>query len=216
MAYKDLLRDPRWQKKRLEIMERDGFACQLCGDEESTLNVHHGYYRRGAKPWEYPDETLHTLCEDCHDHEQERIATHHELLAQTHLHHRDRIAGYLWAHRRTRELIAERPKEDPDRYFIDLEVPHSVLHPALGIGYEPETEVERASALTMFMRGALDRLKPIKAFEWEIWVSDWKDKRRLKDRGKPMHRPGYTSVCIFRIEREESGNARGNFEKTEE
>lgn len=65
-TYADKLRDPRWQKKRLEIMERDGFACRECGDKASTLNVHHGYYARGRSPWEYPDEHLKTLCEDCH------------------------------------------------------------------------------------------------------------------------------------------------------
>ena len=30
------------------------------------LNVHHSYYIRGKKPWEYPDDALVTLCEDCH------------------------------------------------------------------------------------------------------------------------------------------------------
>lgn len=65
--YAEKLRDPRWQKKRLEVMERDGFTCQNCGDKESTLNVHHWYYAAGNDPWDYPDEALATLCEDCHD-----------------------------------------------------------------------------------------------------------------------------------------------------
>ena len=30
------------------------------------LNVHHTYYIEGRKPWEYDNETLVTLCEDCH------------------------------------------------------------------------------------------------------------------------------------------------------
>lgn len=29
--------------------------------------MHHGYYERGLQPWDYPDETLHTLCEYCHE-----------------------------------------------------------------------------------------------------------------------------------------------------
>ena len=65
--YGKLLKDPRWQRKRLEIMQRDNFACVLCGDTESTLHVHHGYYKAGKKPWEYPDNTLMTLCEQCHE-----------------------------------------------------------------------------------------------------------------------------------------------------
>lgn len=30
------------------------------------LNVHHKYYVKGKSPWEYSDEALITLCEDCH------------------------------------------------------------------------------------------------------------------------------------------------------
>ena len=60
-------RDVRWQKKRLEIMERDEFMCQCCGKKEDvTLNVHHAYYEKGLKPWEYEGNLLTTLCEDCH------------------------------------------------------------------------------------------------------------------------------------------------------
>lgn len=64
--YSSMLRDPRWQKRRLEIMERDKFTCQLCHSKDKTLNVHHMYYRTGKKVWEYDDESLKTLCEDCH------------------------------------------------------------------------------------------------------------------------------------------------------
>ena len=65
--YYALLRDPRWQKKRSEIMHRDDFSCVICGDNTSTLNVHHDYYIWGRKPWEYPDDSLRTLCEACHE-----------------------------------------------------------------------------------------------------------------------------------------------------
>lgn len=64
--YYELLRDPRWQRKRLEVMERDGFACRICDSEDSTLNVDHGYYEKGKMPWEYPDDSLRTVCERCH------------------------------------------------------------------------------------------------------------------------------------------------------
>jgi len=65
-TYSDLLKDPRWQRKRLEIMHRDDFTCVVCGDKESTLNVHHREYIAGRKPWEYENEDLITVCEDCH------------------------------------------------------------------------------------------------------------------------------------------------------
>lgn len=67
MTYSEKLRDPRWQKKRLKIMERDEFKCRLCGSGDKTLNVHHAYYRPKANPWDYPDEELTTLCEECHE-----------------------------------------------------------------------------------------------------------------------------------------------------
>ena len=66
-SYSEKLKDPRWQKKRLEILERDKWACRGCGDKTATLHVHHGYYERGKLPWEYDNWSLKTLCESCHD-----------------------------------------------------------------------------------------------------------------------------------------------------
>lgn len=72
-AYSDLLKDPRWQKRRLEILSRDKFTCQRCGDTKSTLHVHHGYYSKGMRPWDYDEATMFTVCENCHeDVEEER------------------------------------------------------------------------------------------------------------------------------------------------
>jgi hypothetical protein len=64
--YSEKLKDPRWQKKRLEIMQRDDFTCQFCQDKETTLNIHHKRYIAKKEPWEYNSESLITLCEDCH------------------------------------------------------------------------------------------------------------------------------------------------------
>jgi len=65
MKYSEKLRDPRWQRKRLEVMERDKFTCLACGDRESTLNVHHLQYH--GEPWEAEMDELETLCETCHE-----------------------------------------------------------------------------------------------------------------------------------------------------
>lgn len=65
-TYYEKLKDPRWQKKRLEVMQRDCFACRQCGDKTSTLNVHHMLYRKNAEPWDYDPDLLITLCEACH------------------------------------------------------------------------------------------------------------------------------------------------------
>lgn len=57
-------KDPRWQKRRLEIMDRDGFQCIACGDQESELHVHHKRYR--GQPWEAGNDDMQTLCTKCH------------------------------------------------------------------------------------------------------------------------------------------------------
>ncbi len=88
-SYRKKLADPRWQKKRLEIFERDEFACQLCGATESTLHIHHKHYSNyhhdwaddgetaPAKvfdePWTSLDDALVTLCKACHEEETERM-----------------------------------------------------------------------------------------------------------------------------------------------
>lgn len=67
--YQEKLKDPRWQKKRLEVMNRDNFTCQVCGNGLNNgvpLNVHHIKYKPNADPWEYADNNLLTLCEECH------------------------------------------------------------------------------------------------------------------------------------------------------
>lgn len=72
-TYTDLLRDPRWQRKRLGILSRDNFTCQFCEAATRPLHVHHRYYKSGWKPWDYPDESLLTLCEICHAGETEHL-----------------------------------------------------------------------------------------------------------------------------------------------
>ncbi len=67
MTYKEKLLDPRWQKKRLEILERDKWACQSCSATDKTLHVHHARYKFGEDPWETPGRLLITLCTDCHE-----------------------------------------------------------------------------------------------------------------------------------------------------
>lgn len=64
-AYSEKLRDPRWQKKRLEILERDNWKCSFCGDDKTTLHVHHEEYI-GRDPWDAPADSLKAACEDCH------------------------------------------------------------------------------------------------------------------------------------------------------
>lgn len=67
MTYAEQLKSPKWQRKRLEIFERDNFTCKLCGNTEDTLHVHHKEYINGKKCWEYENSYLDTLCVHCHD-----------------------------------------------------------------------------------------------------------------------------------------------------
>lgn len=66
LNYSEKLKDPRWQKKRLEILERDNWTCRGCGGKETTLHVHHIAYLSGIEPWDIPDGFLITLCKTCH------------------------------------------------------------------------------------------------------------------------------------------------------
>lgn len=65
-SYSELLKDPRWQKCRLLVLQRDKFTCKFCKDKETTLHVHHKEYKYGAYPWDYPLTNFLTLCEHCH------------------------------------------------------------------------------------------------------------------------------------------------------
>jgi Fe-S oxidoreductase len=66
MTYKEQLRDPRWQRIQSSVRERDNYRCQCCGDTSSFLHVHHLYYQKNLKAWEYDKESLVTVCESCH------------------------------------------------------------------------------------------------------------------------------------------------------
>jgi 5-methylcytosine-specific restriction endonuclease McrA len=65
-SYSEKLKDPRWQKKRLEIMQRDNFTCQCCFCKTKPLTIHHKFYIHGIDPWDYQDNCYVTFCEDCH------------------------------------------------------------------------------------------------------------------------------------------------------
>jgi len=65
-TYSEKLKDPRWQKKRLKILERDKFQCKCCDSTDKTLHVHHIFYLKGYEPWDYSNSTLITLCKECH------------------------------------------------------------------------------------------------------------------------------------------------------
>jgi hypothetical protein len=82
-SYSDKLKDPRWQKKRLEILQRDNWACVSCGSEDVTLHVHHKVYEKNQEPWDIDSSLLITLCEDCHESETSSMPEYSALFIDT-------------------------------------------------------------------------------------------------------------------------------------
>ena len=83
-SYTEKFLDPRWQRKRTEIMQRADFRCEWCGSNKYTLHIHHGYYESGTDPWDYHNDTLYCLCEHCHEYAEERKRDIHMELASLH------------------------------------------------------------------------------------------------------------------------------------
>lgn len=69
LTYSEQLKHPKWQQRRLEVMEKAGFECSNCGSNEDTLHVHHRRYIKGRMAWEYCNDELACLCESCHSEE---------------------------------------------------------------------------------------------------------------------------------------------------
>lgn len=70
MTYIEKLKSPEWQKKRLEILKRDEFTCKMCNSKDKQLHVHHKFYIFDKDPWSYDNQSLITLCYDCHEQEE--------------------------------------------------------------------------------------------------------------------------------------------------
>jgi hypothetical protein len=88
LTYAEQLRRPEWQKMRLLVLERAGWKCEQCGEEEKMLHVHHKRYIKGRMAWDYELDNFEALCESCHEENhqhRERIET---VLAS--------IPGYMW------------------------------------------------------------------------------------------------------------------------
>lgn len=68
-TYSEKLRDPRWQRRRLEKLNASDWKCDKCSTPHVTLHVHHIKYTKGKEPWEYADDELRVLCEVCHSAE---------------------------------------------------------------------------------------------------------------------------------------------------
>lgn len=79
------------------MLNRDEFTCRLCGDETTTLDVDHSYYEPGCAPWEYPTESLFTLCRPCHGEVGERRLRLMKVLSGFDCLELERVAGFALA-----------------------------------------------------------------------------------------------------------------------
>ena len=95
--YLTMLQDPRWQKVRLETMQKANFACEKCGDKTSTLNVHHKNYKYGRNPWEYESNNFVCLCSFCHDEIHEQREMINNLLPYSFVNISELISGVIAA-----------------------------------------------------------------------------------------------------------------------
>lgn len=71
MSYSDLLKDRRWQRKRLEVFNDANWKCRHCGSNDNSipLHAHHSLYLPGHAPWEYSHGEIISLCNLCHAQE---------------------------------------------------------------------------------------------------------------------------------------------------
>jgi 5-methylcytosine-specific restriction endonuclease McrA len=64
MPFAEYRLQPEWQARRTATLARAGYRCQVCGERDARLDVHHNTYER------YGDESafdLTVLCAGCHE-----------------------------------------------------------------------------------------------------------------------------------------------------
>lgn len=71
MTYTEQLAHPKWQKRRLGMLNAANWSCSQCGCDDVTLHVHHKQYVKGRMAWEYEDSDLAVLCKKCHECQHE-------------------------------------------------------------------------------------------------------------------------------------------------
>ncbi len=107
-TYAEKLKDPRWQKRRLQTLERDDWKCAVCQSGDKTLHVHHMAYTK--EPWDAKEYELITLCEVHHEmmHKLIKISTCSDELSFV------IDVWKSWHNTATRIMIAESKKPSID------------------------------------------------------------------------------------------------------
>lgn len=70
----------KWQRKRIDILQRDNYECQWCKQQgkvvskyDTTLIVHHVTELKDRPDLKMEDSNLITVCFNCHEIHHERI-----------------------------------------------------------------------------------------------------------------------------------------------
>ncbi len=161
-SYAEQLKDPRWQKKRLEIMQRDDFACRNCFREDhEQLHVHHKYYKRGTMLWEYPDWSMVTLCHECHEYAQDEMeATHATIARIIDIDSLGLVRGYaLGIHMRYRDHATKFDIESPgvatgigDAFGIPYELMHNGYRKKLKVSGKVLDSIKKDERCDLLLR----------------------------------------------------------------
>lgn len=69
--YQSYMASPEWRKLRRTILARDGYKCQICGEEASQ--AHHLNYQRFGHELE---TDLIAVCHDCNQAERQKSVFH--------------------------------------------------------------------------------------------------------------------------------------------
>ena len=67
IPYREQYRLPQWQKKRATILAYSKCRCQVCGAQDQQIHIHHSYYIKGRRVWDYPNCSLIAVCWSCHE-----------------------------------------------------------------------------------------------------------------------------------------------------
>lgn len=148
---------PEWQKKKAQILDDASYTCRRCSAKNKTMHVHHTHYIKDAMPWEYEDEDLIALCEDCHMIIEAQSLQLRKLSGRLFCFYerfRGYMAGLYYALVDSEAMVFS--KDDPDRSdFIRgladvFKVNPGQIENVLAIGFDGEGVFDRGSRQMLF------------------------------------------------------------------
>jgi len=83
-TYQDQLKDPRWIELRERIIEKARRICSICNSVDNTLQVHHLVYHDGLMAWEYEENELLCICDNCHEDYHKAVKWRQKQISEIH------------------------------------------------------------------------------------------------------------------------------------